>query len=81
MQKTKDAMPQGLMREVMETYKPHILGKMNFFFRETERKFPLPEKEVNEQNFVKVNLNRFFSREMNRYGRHICDAELLAKEL
>ena len=23
----------------------------------------------------------FFSREMNRYGRHICDAELLAKEL
>ena len=28
LQKTKDAMPQGLMREVMETYKPHILGKI-----------------------------------------------------
>ena len=26
LQKTKDAMPQGLMREVMETYKPHILS-------------------------------------------------------
>ena len=27
LQKTKDAMPQGLMREVMETYKPHILSR------------------------------------------------------
>lgn len=25
--KTKDEMPQGLMREVMETYKPHILSR------------------------------------------------------
>merc|ERR1712227_412200 len=27
LQKTKDEMPQGLMREVMETYKPHILSR------------------------------------------------------
>ena len=32
LQKTKDAMPQGLMREVMETYKPHILGKIKNIF-------------------------------------------------
>ena len=25
--KTRDEMPQGLMREVLETYKPHILGR------------------------------------------------------
>ena len=27
LQKTKDEMPKGLMREVMETYKPHILSR------------------------------------------------------
>ena len=27
LKKTKDEMPQGLMREVMETYKPHILSR------------------------------------------------------
>ena len=27
LQKTKDAMPQGLMREVMETYKPNLLSR------------------------------------------------------
>ena len=47
LQKTKDAMPQGLMREVMETYKPHILGKIIYYFRESQRKFPLPETEIN----------------------------------
>ena len=25
--KTRDQLPQGLMREVLQTYKPHILGR------------------------------------------------------
>merc|ERR1712088_1126564 len=46
LQKTKDAMPQGLMREVMETYKPHILGRRRCLIEDCVRDLRLNNDHI-----------------------------------
>ena len=39
LQKTKDSMPKGLMLEVMETYKPHILSEYMLLIHSAKNEF------------------------------------------
>jgi hypothetical protein len=46
LQKTKDDMPQGLMREVMETYKPHILSRRRRLIEDCVRDLKLNNDHI-----------------------------------
>ena len=37
LEKTKDQLPQGLMRETLQTYKPHILGRRRHLIEDCVR--------------------------------------------
>ena len=63
MQKTKDEMPQGLMREVMETYKPHILSRRRRLIEDCVRDLRLNNDHIHiiEQEMrLSLQVNNFF---------------------
>lgn len=64
LQKTKDEMPQGLMREVMETYKPHILSRRRRLIEDCVRDLRLNNDHIHiiEQE-MRLSLQQGLSKE------------------